>query len=317
MRKLVAVLSLALVASAAASVWLWQELRAERERNAALSADLSELANSAPPAPAPATPAPVAPSAASPATAPPVESVAAVPPAAAQGPQLDWEAQQRRLFQDPRYRDAWRTQARLNYALRRANAIRIVGLTPEQADAAIEFYLDQQLRWQERGPNATVTPEQQQEEDRILEGQLRGLLGDDKYSRWQGYMESRGSRMQVDRLRTQLTGADALRDDQVEPLIAALHVEQAQARKSLEEYRESLRTTGYDGNFSQAFGEREIEETRAMHRRMHDAAGAVLSATQLRQFDDMLKLELARRETELRMNKLQRKVAVQASNDAD
>ena len=50
--------------------------------------------------------------------------------------------------------------------------------------------------------------------------------------------------MQVDRFRTQLTGADMLRDDQVEPLIAALHVEHAQMQQELQEYRETLSWEG-------------------------------------------------------------------------
>jgi hypothetical protein len=321
MRKLIVALSLAFVASAAASLLLWRELAAERERNRELISKLGQqdvaaepgrpsdpvfaapIVNAASPSPTPAT------TATEPDVPPNAQSVQ-------EAAQAEWEAQQRRLFSDPRYRDAWRAQRRLNYAPRRANAIRIVGLTPGQADAVIEFQLDQELRWQERGPNAQVTREMLEEEERVLETQLRGLLGDEKYTRWNGYMESRPSRMQVDRLRTELTGADAIRDDQVEPLIAALHAEHAQARKALEEYQESLRANGHDGNFSLIYGQREIEEMKAMHRRMHDSAAAVLSPSQLRLLDAMLERDLARRENELHMNKLQRKVAVQAGTDA-
>jgi hypothetical protein len=130
-------------------------------------------------------------------------------------------------------------------------------------------------------------------------------------------MESRASRMQVDQMRSQFAGADALRDDQIEPLIAALHVEHAQARKALDEYRESLRTTGDGGNFSHRYREREILEMEAMHRRMHDSAAAVLSPTQLELLDAVLKRQLERHQTELRLNRLKRKVAVQAESATD
>ena len=64
-------------------------------------------------------------------------------------------------------------------------------------------------------------------------------------------MESRGTRMQVDRFRTQLSGVDTLRDDQVEPLIAALNVEDAQMRKSLSEFRDSRVRDGNSGNWQE------------------------------------------------------------------
>ena len=317
MRKLMVVLSLAFVASAVASMLLWRELAAERERNRVLTLRLGTHEFAANPL-RPADPAPAAPVAPvqSPLPVPVTSAPEAAPPQAAPSEQEQWEAQQRRLFADPRFRDAWRAQRRLNYAPRRANLIRVVVLTPEQADAAIEFQLDQELRRAERGPNAPVTRDMLEEEDRILETQLRGLLGDEKFARWNDYMQSRPSRMQVDRLRTELSGADAIRDDQVEPLIAALHVEHAQATTALEEYRESLRVNGHDGNFSQIYGQREIEEMKAMHRRMHDSAATVLSASQLGQLDAMLERDLARRENELRMNQLQRKVAAHAGRDA-
>ena len=49
------------------------------------------------------------------------------------------EAYQRRMLQQPKYREAWRAQQRLRYARRRENVIRLLGFTPEEADAVIEL----------------------------------------------------------------------------------------------------------------------------------------------------------------------------------
>ena len=90
-------------------------------------------------------------------------------------------------------------------------------------------------------------------EERAYQAKLRELLGEEKSAQLQSYMESRQTRMQVDRFRMQLTGADLLRDDQVEPLIAALHAEQAQMQQELQEYRDTLEpakaiASGFSGN---------------------------------------------------------------------
>ena len=60
---------------------------------------------------------------------------------------------------------------------------------------------------------------------------LPSAAGEDKSAQLQNYMESRQTRMQVDQFRTQLTGGDAFRDDQVEPLIAALQLERSQMQR--------------------------------------------------------------------------------------
>jgi hypothetical protein len=313
MRTIVGVLALSLLAAAGTSAWLWTEWHAERELNAQLTARLEQLAaaprNETVPAamPAQSGAASPVPTASLPAQAPATEG-----PVRVVGTQEDWDAQRRRLFDDPRYRDAWREQQRLAYGRRRDNLIRLLGFTPEQADAVIDLTVERELAMSQKEP---APPDGEAEE--AFQDKLRALLGEQQRARLEGYMESRASRMQVDQMRSQFAGADALRDDQIEPLIAALHVEHAQARKALDEYRESLRTTGDGGNFSQRYREREILEMEAMHRRMHDSAAAVLSPTQLELLDAVLKRQLERHQTELRLNRLKRKVAVQAESATD
>ena len=62
------------------------------------------------------------------------------------GTQEDWDAYRRRMMRDPRYREVQREQGRLTLAQRRANLIRLVGLTPAQADAVIDLQIERE--WQ-------------------------------------------------------------------------------------------------------------------------------------------------------------------------
>jgi hypothetical protein len=314
MRKPVLVLSAALMASCALAVWLWQELLTQRGLNAELAERISRV-DAVARQPAQAT-MPKLPSVAllSPVSEPvPPPPSAAGSPVNVQGSEKEWEAQRRRLFRDAKYRDAWLEERRLAYGRRRDNLIRLLGFSAAEADAIIDLTVQRELAWSQEQVNSTTM----QAEEAAFQDELHAMLGEAKHRRLQSYMESRSSRLLVDQLRGEFTGADSLRDDQIEPLIAALHVEHAQARKALDEYRNSLRETGHHGNFSQLYNDRETAELRAMHQRMRDAAAAVLTFSQIERLDAILERQLERHEHELRMNKLQRKVAVQAQAQPD
>ena len=310
MRKSSVVLSAALLFASASSLWLWKELRAERATNAELSAraqarEAARVAASEPP-PEPVAPTPSA-APGSAATPVAIQDSSTEASRHVQGTQEDWQAYQRRLMRDPKYREAWKAQQRLNYAPRRANLIRVVGLSAEQADAIVELTVDQESRWQERGGDPGTTTDYEREQ-RAFEETVQAMLGADKYAKWQGYMETRASRMQVDRFRTQLDGVDLLRDDQVEPLIAALHVDQAQMKREVQEYRESLNWEGDVTGTWRQFYERQAEIMKAAHGRMHASAAAILSQSQLRRLDSMLQRDFERLEAEAQINRIRSKI---------
>jgi hypothetical protein len=304
MRKSELLLALALFGSVAVSTWLWNELRAERIRNAELSTRAPSL-----PMPVaatePASPVP-APVAASPVAATPVNIAAPSPRAESKG-QEDAESSQRRMLQQTQYREAWRAQQRLNYALRRENVIRLLGFTPEEADAVVEIAIDRQLSWMDRPQPKPMTQELAQQQQALYEqdkredeAKLRELLGEEKRARFQEYMDSRPTRVQVDQLRPQFTGADTLRDDQVEPLIAALHVERTRLHTEQQEYRAAV-TADAAPNMS-PYSERELDLLKTAYERMHTAAAPILSGSQLKRLDALLKRDFDRQELEARMN---------------
>jgi hypothetical protein len=229
-----------------------------------------------------------------------------------QGTQEDWEAYQRRMMQQPKYRDAWRAQQRLTYALRRENVIRLLGFTPEQADAIVELAIDERLRWVDRTPPNPMTEDYRQQERALAEqderedqARLRDLLGEEKRARFEEYMASRATRVQVDEFRPQFLGADALRDDQVEPLITALHVERASMQEELSALRDTVNWE--DAQSSQQYRERQIELLKSAYDRMHAAAAPILSGSQLKRLDALLKRDLQRKEAERRMERIQMK----------
>jgi hypothetical protein len=316
MRKSEVILTLSLLASTAFAGWLWIELRDERARNA----DLTARVNSPPVligTPEPAAPPEPVPNPASLRASVAVASNAAETSRVVQSTVEDWEAYQRRMLQQPKYREAWRMQQRLNYARRRENVIRLLSFTPEEADAVIELAIDRQLNWYERTPDKSLSEadQQQQQRDQYEQGQrdeqakLHALLGAEKAARFEEYMESRETRVQVDGLRPQFTGADALRDDQVEPLIAAMHAERAQMERELDEDP----ANGGNGP-RQPYYERQFELLEEAYKRMHSAAAPILSPSQIERLDALLQRDLERREAEIRLQRVQMKMDPMKTN---
>lgn len=302
-------------ALAATSIYLWRELDQERTRNVELRARLESpppkaaavrTAEGAVSTPEAALPAP------SPAIAVSVAGTTA--PQQVTGKQEDWESTRRRLMSDPRYREVQREQTRLALAPRRANLIRLLGLSPEQADAVIDLQIErewQQADMLDNPPTEELRQQQQRRaetQEKEYQAKLHAMLGAEKESQLQHYMETRQSRMQVDTFRTQLSGADALRDDQVEPLIEALQVERTKMRDELEKYQQENDVDGQSVDFWQRYGERQSELMKDMHVAMHSSAGAILSSPQLQQLDAMLDRELQKQQARLRMAKIQNKL---------
>jgi hypothetical protein len=218
-------------------------------------------------------------------------------------------------MRDPKYREARREQGRVSYARQRDDLIQILHLTPEQADAVIGTQLDRDDWWWDQPPGRVDDSPQAQEEHqarvdaayRAYQDELGKLLGEQKRTEFNDYIESRGTRRLVEQLRVQLRDGHALRDDQVEPLIAALHAEGAQMRRDLDEYASTQKNLGAAED-PVKFDAKQLQLMKAMHARMHAAAGAVLSQSQVKALDGMLAREREQFEAQQRLARIQQKL---------
>jgi hypothetical protein len=195
----------------------------------------------------------------------------------------------------------WREQQRLAYTPRRENLVRLVGLTPQQADAVIQMQIDRDVALMEK------TPADMAADDAALQDRLRKLLGEDRRARVQEYMDTRGTRMQVDSFRTELTEMEALRDDQIEPLITALHGERSQFRQEVDSYRATL-DWEHNPDAGRQFNERQLEMIGELNSRMVRAAAAVLSQAQLKKLEAKLQREFERQKASVQMSQLRAKI---------
>jgi hypothetical protein len=296
MRKITLTLSIALIVTTAATCWLWRGLETERARTAELTARLDVLVG-------PHMPIATARSAES--HAPPEVTQVSAPRAptsetAVSDGEEDYLVRQRRLMEDPKYLDAYRTTRRTQLAGWRQDAIRLLGFSPKEADAVIALVVERQIgAMTAPTPVMDMTPESMQlarerteADERAYQDRIRAAIGEEKRARWEVFRDSMSSRRRVDNLRAQLPESDALRGDQVEPLIAALHTESAQYQRDLRELGETLAAEPPSPEQTRRYFERKMEMLEATQHRQHEAASGILSATQLRLLDEGMQHEL-------------------------
>jgi len=316
MRRLNWILAGVCAISLITAATMWFELLAQRERNEALQSRVTALA--ALPAP-PASPAQVvAPHSA--ANEPGAlggkrsdAALSAKPAVTLQDAYEESMEQERRLLANPRYRDAKRAETRLQYGQWRDDAIHIVGLTPEQADKIVDVLVERQIdgssRASPRNAEDMAQYKRQLDEDqRRDDAAIRELVGDAKADQLHQYHDSLQSRSEVRQLRARLASdGDPLRPDQVEPLIAALHVERAQLDQDIQDYNHSLNWDEASAPASQQRLEKRAHELRtAAQERSLAAAAAILSPAQLKAFESQRARELQMQEAYEKMDWLRR-----------
>jgi hypothetical protein len=219
-------------------------------------------------------------------------------------PTEDAMAFERRMLAIPEYREGRKAQHRRELARLRNEGIQVVGITPEQADRIIETMVERSLDWSSR-PNPRNAQEELErlreieEKHRKEEADLRALLGDAKAEQWTEFIASQSSRSEVRRLRDSLSdGSEPLRDDQVEPLISALHTVRTQFQKEMQDYRDSLASEGNRQGASAQYAQRYTERMAAADKRAAAEAASILSQQQLAAFQAMrarqLEIQIAR-----------------------
>lgn len=356
MGKSVVALVVSTLACGSASAYLWSELRMEREQAAVLQARVAELERVRTPAPAarvarqqfpPTAPQRAEPNQPQTQTKRPepglpasftAVSAAGVPVAGLSRPgQMDPEMrrrmqqsmdQQRRLLQDPEYRELMRQQQKDGMQHMYGDLESMLGLSREEADRVLDVLAEQQLRSMEqqrpwtmdgsRPDEATIREQQRVFADmkRKNDAELEQVLGS-KYGEWESYQQSMGARSQVTQLRQVLATSDEpLRQDQIKPLVAAIAREQqAQLNMSM-----NMRGRAYQNGQPNAEAQLRMQEEWAQRQsetqqRIRDAVSSLLTPGQMQRLEEQHERERRSQEMQLRMQRARMKEAEARGED--
>ncbi len=303
-RKTTTVLWVLVLVFGSTTFWLWRALAEERTRANLLQAQVEEQES------LPATVTADFPEMAAPAVKILEKSNEDVQSTEKQ----DFDAVERRLLLNEHYREARRRFRHLELKSGHIDLAKVMQISPETADRLIGLFVEQELRYLEKAhPNPRNEEELRVRKLKIEQAELEqdaeiaALIGADKLVKWKEYQASLVVRHQVRQFGAKLfAAAEPLREDQIEPLIAAIHAERVRASKVLSEYTASLVWSGGMESKSHAYrNTRQLELAEAANKRIHEKASSILSPSQLTILDDILRRQFELEQAEYQMYRVQ------------
>lgn len=345
MRRPITVLIALTLASTGASAYFWNELKSERAATHALEQRIAQLEKVAvdrapPPAavseqlPVSAEPAPlqtkVKTQPRNDAPHPPAPLVAfsgsgaamsggmRMPDAEMRRRIQEARAQQRRLMQDPEYRELMRAQQKYSMSHLYGDLEVMMGLTKEESERLRDLIAEQQLRQMENQPGAAAFDgappdpakmhefqQRMQDLQRKNDEEIAALLGS-KHSAWKEYQQNSAARMQVTQLRQALATTDEpLLPEQVKPLVDAFAQEQKQVEQ---ETRAQLQPSAYrqmDTAARLSMQEDWLERRIQTNERIRSAVSSLLSPAQLERLMQQQDQEIKMQQMQLKMQRAQ------------
>jgi phage terminase small subunit len=328
MSKAIFVLGFTSLAFGATSLYFKDQASSERAQVEALQARVGEIEKlrAAPPPPMPPpdvvtdTPVPPPPPAGT--------AIAPLPASAATGLRTgfiaapfggDMRDRTRKLLQDPEYREAMRMQQKVMLPERYPDLAAALHLAPEQQDKLLDVLADQQMRQMANTPpfrfngqqpdQAAIREwqEQMQKQQRENDAEIATVLGSGGAQEWKDYQNSLGARMQVKQLKSSLdSGAEPLRDDQVQSLVTALSTENQRRMTEYASNPPAPFTKRLDPTADRAaMFEQSLQQTEQNNKRLHDTVAPYLTPSQLASFDAAQNRQLEMQRASIKMMRAQ------------
>lgn len=338
MRKLVAFLSVSCVSLAIACGVLYRELQQERASTPTAAAAPVAVNRIAAADPMPAVDVEDEPDVESPFESPP-RAMAPQPPEPGQDPRGNRQAERRaemraeleRRRADPEWQARALVRSKAEIRRRRPDLGNVLGLNSQQEEALVELLARQQLQSQElsesmrfatdgeqralRQQGEAIVQQQQQERAQLLGA---------RYVSFQDYTRQMPERQQLRDLRSRLDASASLTESQTNRLVDAMYQER-------DSYMQQLSTlpnySGYSGGYPpiaassdrdpQAqirFAEEQVTRTEDFQRNLRQRAAQILSAEQLRRFDELQEeqMSIARNQVERAKSRAERQARRQS-----
>lgn len=225
---------------------------------------------------------------------------------------------------DPESRKLMLSEMKTNLRVHLSGVGRYLSLSAEGQDQLLELLAEQQMQMGEkasrmRESGAPFSPEDYENQRKVEAAELTALLGTQRYQQFKEFTESLGERRRVMDFQASLEEANALKDDDAERLITAL----AQERKRMQDVaREKMKndSTGRHAMFmsfangvSLTLDDTEpaaavaaaTSQIERFDQQMRQVAAPLLTAAQIKAFEDFQAQQREVQLAQFRMNMLQ------------
>jgi ribosomal protein L16 Arg81 hydroxylase len=197
------------------------------------------------------------------------------------------------MMEDPRMKKMIRDQQRGMLGQMYDPLISKMSLTPEEASKFKDMIADNMAKATESAgslfggssSNRTEAVQRMVADQKVLDDQIRGFLGEDRYAQYRDYQDTVGERTQLNMFKQQSEGA-ALTEAQTEQLLTFMKEEKqtAMAASGFPASGPGQDEAGLQAMMSEEAGNKLLESQEQANQKVYERAAAVLSAEQLAAF---------------------------------
>lgn len=197
---------------------------------------------------------------------------------------------------------------------------RVLRITSEQENQLLSAEAEQALKSQARFANCRLDPSCSVDsmrrsglvDPKSEQKPIEDLLGAEKFSEYESYLNTITDRRQVRELNARLSSADALSDEQAEALVTAIREERERFAAEAEQVGRRISAFGTqtgavmaatEGTGDPPLDSEVLSSAREFSQRVRDRAAKLLTLEQMRQFDELQEETLTRTQWSLRQSR--------------
>ncbi|HTD65347.1 MAG TPA: hypothetical protein VK846_02305 [Candidatus Limnocylindria bacterium] len=198
-----------------------------------------------------------------------------------------------KMMKDPAMREIMREQQKAMVNMMYAGLFKDLNLSPDEKEKLKTLLTDAQMKNVEAaqglfgGDDKSATgldvAKQALEAKKQRDGEIKALLGDERFAQYQDYQKNVGERMQIDQFKNQMAAENIpMRDDQTAQLLQAMKEEKTALPPVISDDQSQIPKKEM---FTADKVEQQLKWMDDYNRRVRDRAAQILSPEQLKQFE--------------------------------
>lgn len=195
-----------------------------------------------------------------------------------------------KMMKDPAMRDFMKDQQKTVINQMYAGLFKEMKLTPDEREKLKSILIESQMKNVDLAQGmfgegktgvAVAVGQQISDASKETEGEIKALLGEDRFGQYENYQKTMGERMQLDQFKNQLSSEAPLSEEQTKQLLELMQSEKSAVPMAVPTPPTSGEVTEI---FTAEVLEKQIKWAEDYNRRVLEGAGKILTADQLKQY---------------------------------
>ena len=214
-----------------------------------------------------------------------------------------------KMMKDPAMRDFMKDQQKTVINQMYAGLFKEMKLTPDEREKLKSILIESQMKnidlaqgmfGEDKTGVAVAVGQQISDSTKQTEGEIKALLGEDRFGQYENYQKTMGERMQLDQFKNQLSSEAPLSEEQTKQMLELMQSEKAAIPMTMPTPPTSGVATEM---FTAEVLEQQMKWAEDYNRRVLEGAGKILTSDQLKQYQAFQEQQASMQKLSLQMVK--------------